>query len=381
MDRTGVSSKRGHCQISFVYNGKRYRPVLTGLLYSRATDRKLAERKLAVVQSEIELGKFYFPSHFPKHPDARRLQKGHQITVADALNDWLEEKRSTVEATTAHAYEKGIRHHLIPTFGHMRLSEVLPSDVSRWLAKLAISGKTKNNVLIPLRAVFNQAFRDDRIERDPLAKIANCTFRTPPADPFSRAEMEAILRSCSGQIQNVFEFAFWTGLRTSELIAIRWQDVDLDKGKVHVRTTRTYRGQKARGKTIASLRAVDLLLPARNALLRQKDHTEGKAEVFENPHTGRSWKHDAPLRRTAWMPAIKAAGVRYRCPYQTRHTYASMLLSAGVDPTYLAQQMGHKDWGMLRKVYGKWLSDFSGAQTDKVAVLWAPQGNQVNANP
>ena len=381
MDRSGVSSKRGRCQLSFVYLGKRYRPVLKGLLHDRASDRRQAAQLLASVLREIQLGTFYFPKHFPDHPDAKRFQKGHQITLSSALLDWLKEKSKEVEATTAHSYEKAIRHHLIPKFGAVRLSELQTSTIEAWLRSLKVSGKTKNNILIPLRAVLKQAFRDDVIERDPVSKIGNFSHRYRQPDPFNRQEMEAILRACEGQIQNIFEFAFWTGLRTSELIAVRWQDIDLVKDKVHVRVTRTYRGEKARGKTASSLRAVDLTRPAKEALLRQLKFTEGKSWVFENPSSGTPWRDDGPLRRQAWKPALERAGVRYRYPYQTRHTHASMTLSAGAHPMYVAQQMGHADWGMIRKVYGRWLPDFSGPEQDKIARLWEPQGSRYNAVP
>ena len=191
--------------------------------------------------------------------------------------------------------------------------------------------------------------------------------------------MESILKACEGQVQNIFEFAFWTGLRTSELIAVRWQDVDFQAKKVHIRITRTTQGEKYRGKTITSLRAIDLNPPARDALLRQKTYTEGKVSVFENPHTGQPWKDHAPLRRTAWQPALEKAGVRYRCPYQTRHTYASMHLSAGAEPMYVAAQMGHRDWGMIRKVYGRWLPEYSESQQTRISKLWEPQGHPKDA--
>src|SRR3569623_637291 len=100
MDRTGVSSKRGKCQISFVYLGDRYRIVLAGFAFDRKSDRNAAERILQAVHREIELGTFYFPKHFPKHPAARRFRKGHQITVAEALKEWLLTKRETIEPTT-----------------------------------------------------------------------------------------------------------------------------------------------------------------------------------------------------------------------------------------------------------------------------------------
>lgn len=51
------------------------------------------------------------------------------------------------------------------------------------------------------------------------------------------------------------------------------------------------------------------------------------------------------------MPALLKVGQKYRNPYQTRHTFASTLLSRGDNPMFVAQQMGHKDWAMIRKVY------------------------------
>ena len=57
------------------------------------------------------------------------------------------------------------------------------------------------------------------------------------------------------------------------------------------------------------------------------------------------------------MPALKRAGVRYRNPYQTRHTFASMMLTAKEHPMWVAKQMGHSDWGMIQRVYGKFIED------------------------
>lgn len=376
MDRTGVSNKRGKCQLSFVYLGERYRPVLSGLSYANPADRKAAARMLAAVRREIELGTFYFPKHFPAHKDAARFRKGHQITVADALTDWLKSRRPRVEPTTYYGYEKSALGHLIPALGKYRLSELRTSDVEDWLEGLDISGKTKNNVLIPLRSVFKLAIRDDKIERDPIAKIAHFSHRAKQPDPLTRPEMEAVLHACAGQVQNIIEFAFWTGLRTSELIAIRWQDVDLAAGLVRIRVTRTSHGEKNYGKTATSVRDVELFPPARAALARQEAFTAGKPSVFENPRTCEPWKSDNPYRKWAWIPALARAGVRYRPAYQSRHTYASMLLSAGANPMYVAQQMGHKDWGMIRKVYGRWLPDHSEGEREKIASLWAPQRRQ-----
>jgi integrase len=315
----------------------------------------------------------------PKHPAAVRFIKGHQIQIADALDQWLRAKRTEVEPTTYAGYEKAVRYHLRPQFGAMRLSELQPSDVKNWLSGLASSGKTKNNVLTPLRGVFQQAFLDERIDRNPMERVPKADHTTKEPDPLSQKELAAALASSEGQIRNIIQFAAYSGLRTSELIALRWIDVDLSVDKVHIRVTRTNAGEKSYGKTATSVRTIDLHPPARIALESQLRFTDGKRSVFENPKSGEPWKHDGPYRKIAWIPTLKKAGVRPRPAYQTRHTFASMLLSVGADPSYIASQMGHKDWGMIRKVYARWLPEFSQGQIDKIAGLWTATGQHENA--
>src|ERR1019366_3566308 len=82
------------------------------------------------------------------------------------------------------------------------------------------------------------------------------------------------------------------------------------------------------------------------ALESQKALTFSRGgQLFVTPRTERPWETDGQIRKTAWAPALKRASVRYRYPYQTRHTYASTMLSAGENPLWVAQQMGHRDWG------------------------------------
>jgi integrase len=97
------------------------------------------------------------------------------------------------------------------------------------------------------------------------------------------------------------------------------------------------------------------------------------AEVFQNPRTLERWTGDQPIRKTLWAHALKRAEVRYRNPYQTRHTYASMMLSAGEHPMWVAQQMGHADWGMIRRIYGKWIPDADTQAGSRAVAMFAPE--------
>jgi len=126
-------------------------------------------------------------------------------------------------------------------------------------------------------------------------------------------------------------------------------------------------------KTTAGRREVKLLGPARDAIHDQKQYTWlAGAEVFQNPQTGNRWTGDQPIRKTLWAWALKRAGVRYRKPYQTRHTFASMMLSAREHPMWVAQQMGHSDWTMIARVYGRWMPEADPSAGAKAEEQFAP---------
>ena len=134
-------------------------------------------------------------------------------------------------------------------------------------------------------------------------------------------------------------------------------------------------------KTKSGERDVKLFPPSLNALLDQKQFTfESASKVFNNPNTNKPWETDAQIRRTLWIPALAKAGVKYRTPYQTRHTYASTLLSVGEPPMWVANQMGHKDWAMIRRVYGRWIPEVDTAAGSKIMKLWSQNGHKETLN-
>ena len=93
--------------------------------------------------------------------------------------------------------------------------------------------------------------------------------------------------------------------------------------------------------------------------------------MFLNPRTGERWEGDQPIRSSAWAPALKIAKIRYRRPYQTRHTYASMMLTAGESPIWLAAQMGHSDTTMIFRNYGRWIPDAVPEAGNKAVEMFA----------
>ena len=128
-------------------------------------------------------------------------------------------------------------------------------------------------------------------------------------------------------------------------------------------------------KTAAGRREVRLLAPAIEALKSQRAHTElmGGA-VFRNPRTGEPWPGDLTFRQGAWTRVLRKAGVRYRYPYQMRHTYASMLCMAGEPPQWISTQLGHKDPAFTLRTYARWIPHDAPDAGSKAVELWGGIG-------
>jgi integrase len=148
-------------------------------------------------------------------------------------------------------------------------------------------------------------------------------------------------------------------MRTGELLALRWEDVDFRTKKIHVRKSISH-GIEKEPKTKSSIRNMDMHDCAYKALqiLRNK-HFKDEYRIFIDPKTGLAYKNAEGLNKYIWKKAIKISNVKKRSPYTTRHTYASMMLSEGRNPMWVSSQMGHADWGMIRKIYGRWIPSHS----------------------
>lgn len=350
----GVRARNNSVQVDLTVSGRRVRFSLP--IPPNNKSLSFASELRAAAKLEIARGTFKAKDFFP-HTKSRLVQESQTPSVRDALVEFLKHAERRLSPSTHRDYSSAAFTYLIPQFGEFALNELTAELIRSWIHELQISPKRINNVLVPLRSIYSEAYEQGLIDINPLSRIRNLKTSTSIPEPFTLDEIGKILEASEGTSEDLFEFAFWTGLRTSELIALTWADIDLENSKVHVNKAEV-RGITKGTKTESGHRVVQLLKPARNALKRSKANSSNSwNRVFMNPKTGRPWSSDGQIRKTAWAPALKRAGIPYRRPYQTRHTYASQMLTMGADPMWVAQQMGHRDWGMIRKVYGRWIKE------------------------
>ena len=363
--RTGVVAVSAtSIQISFTYKGINCRERLK--LQPTPANLKRAEQHRAAILHAIERGSFDYAITFPDSPNRFKFaaEKGAGYPLEDWLEKWLGDQKAHVKASTWDDYRKIVFNTLIPAIGTINLPDLKRADVRDWCKKQTASNKRLANVQSVLRIALQDALDDELIDINPMY---GWTFERKEApkpeddvDPFDAEEQTAILDACKDpQHRNLFQFAFWSGLRTSELVALEWGDIDWRRGTIRVSRALTQASTDPETtKTRRGTRDVKILQPALDALIAQKPYSYlAGGPVFLNPRTSERWEGDQPIRHGAWTQALRLAKVRYRRPYQTRHTYASMMLTAGESPIWLAGQMGHSDTTLIFRNYGRWIPD------------------------
>jgi integrase len=363
MGRKGLGNVEVHgesIRLRFTLNGTRHvkRLMQGGMpLPPTAANLKFARRLADDIGLKIKLGIFNMAETFPSSDAVE------QLTVGEQLDAWLGTQR--IEASTRLAYASAIRFWQAD-IGGIPLRSLRYSQILTVLAQRRdLSGKTINNYASVLRKALELAVSDGILENNPAAKLPRAKFQKEPPDPFSREELEKIVAAFHarfpGPAANMVEFWFWTGLRTSEVFALRWDNVDLASGSVLIAEAVVRGVRKNRTKTHVA-RTLKLNSRALDALRRQRTHSQlAGAAVFSDPRMEQPWGDERAFRRSFWTPVLKLLGIRYRRPYNMRHTYATTMLMAGMNPAFCARQLGHSV-EMFHRTYAKWLD---GEQNDR----------------
>lgn len=353
-------------QIFFMYRNVRCREIIN--LPPTKENIKKAFNKRHLILAEIEAKTFDYAFHFPNSSKVELFcEKSTVITMGELLNKQLNDysmmhEKGNLSIATLKSYTSATKI-LVKFFADILVKDLSPLDIKDWLVQQSlndISIGTLRNRLSVLNMALDEAKNDRLIKINPMSEISinkqinrTASKSDYEVQPFTEEEKIAIINSAEGQVKNLIQFNFWAGLRISELIALKWSDIDFNNGVINIQRARVETIIKTT-KTKSGIRKVLLLKPARDALEDQLLYTQGKEFVFNNPRTKKEWMFCSVLNKH-WQKVLKNAGVKYRNPYQMRHTYASTLLSNNENIFWLSTQMGHINTQMIIKHYGKWI--------------------------
>ncbi|HCK7137770.1 putative transposase/integrase [Klebsiella pneumoniae] len=401
---TGVEIRGNRICVWFMYKGKRCREVLKGWIVSPSNIKKAGNLR-AVITSEISMGEFDYGRRFPSSKKAVAINTTLQVSTFHELCElWLKIKETEISANTLKKTKSQIDTIIKIMNGNTMLTAIGYSDILNCRNEL-LTGETfysknkrknkkgrtvstVNNYVSLLCSILNFAYMSGFIQHKPFESVKSLRKTRVKPDPLTREEFAALMASERGQSQNMWKFAVYSGVRHGELAALAWEDVDLDKGVIHVCRNLTANGMFGPPKTAAGNRTIQLLGPALDALKAQHELTAGhpvSTITFHHREYGSSEEQNLrfvfmPRRRkgeqkpcyshssigSRWEAAVKRAGIRRRNPYHTRHTFACWLLTAGANPSFIANQMGHENAQMVYDVYSTWIEEMNG---DQVSML------------
>lgn len=325
--------------------------------------------------------------------DLGALNRPSTVTLAEYLDRWLDEvARHRVRPSTLHGYREQLRRWVYPVLGHRRLCDLAPielQDLYRRLLERGLAPASVRRVHARLKTALRHAVRWGLIAHNPLDRV------DPPRVP--RREMRALSpeqarRFLEAAREDRFGALWWllleTGLRPSEALALRWEDVDLEAGVVRVVRSLAWAGRQWRfeePKTPKARRSV-AISPALTAALR----AQRKAVLEQRVRAGHLW-HDLDLvfpseigtplelrnlRNRHFRAVAERAGLPagFR-PYDLRHTAATLLLLAGEHPKVVAERLGHATVHMTLDTYSHVLPTLQRRATERIARLLGAAGD------
>jgi integrase len=341
-----------------------------------------------------------------KDADAYAITVGHEvaegthtapsssITVAEAAELWLKAtKLDERERSTLVQYRGHVDHCIIPLIGRAKLADLSTPRIQRFADDLLsrpkadgsgepLSRSTARKVLASLKGIIRNAQRQGLISKNPAQPISirmskRGTAKLKAGRDFpSKAEINAVLNAVAGsRWRPLIVTAVFTGMRSSELRGLRWEDVDLDAKLIHIHQRADFWGTMGAPKSEARERTIPLVLTVVNTLKEWRlacPRQEGKLDLVFPNGVGKVESHSNICNR-CFYPLLIGAGLtedtgekdadgrpilRAKYGFHTmRHFFASWLLDQGFSLKKAQAMLGHATMAMTADTYGHLLPD------------------------
>ncbi|MDG0866378.1 tyrosine-type recombinase/integrase [SAR202 cluster bacterium JH702] len=324
-----------------------------------------------------------------EHHQQGELSKSGRMTISEWSARWLDHKRARVKPSTFVRYQHDVRVKINPIIGQIKLLDLSTADVAKLHSTLLSRGKSSNTVRHThsvLSGMLKDAMRFDMIHRNvaslvELPKLREKTDNILSVDEFNRL----ISATDSIQDRTLLETAINTGMRSGELLGLRWSDVDLKKNELTVNHTIRHTGggeyELGEPKTKSSRRTIGFQPQITSQLMLQKFDQRNRALkagsewtdadfVFTNDF-GRPLSQ-SQMPRDVLYPALDRAGVKRIRFHDLRHTSFSHMIALQVAVTDVAAIAGHSSVAFTMSRYGHALPGASHRATSKMQGLIRP---------
>jgi integrase len=305
------------------------------------------------------------------------------VRAPETVNDLVTHYRKhelTLERkafATVEVHESILTLYILPKWGAFRLTEVKTVAVEHWLGSLPYAPATKTKIRNLMSALYSHAIRHEWILHNPISKVRTSAKRLREPDVLTPPEFQALLKELPLRERAAVMLAGSTGLRRSELFALRWSDINFFTMEVAV-TRSVVRNHFGETKTEASRKPVPLHPSVQQVLAEWRGESDYKADGdFLFPSIRKNGKQplmpDMVLKKLI-RPALTRAGVEGKVIgwHSFRHSLATNLRSLGVDVKVAQELLRHANSRITMDLYTQAVSsDKRSASARQVALMLA----------
>ena len=304
------------------------------------------------------------------------LLKPTRLTMREYLEEWkAKAARPRVSPRTFHDYEGMLERYVTPVLGTRRLSAITPMDVQDVIARMlarGLSSRTVRYCHTVLNNALRQAVRWRYLSHNPAREVELPRRERREMLALTEQEAQRFLAAAASSIHHaLFALLLGTGLRPGEAVALKWTDLDAANDRLIIRrSVSSGKGgmRLQEPKTAQGRRTVELPHHLTRLLMERKGDADEQDFIFPS-------KAGTPLdvRNLAskhFKPTLTKAGLpsKFRL-YDLRHTHATLLLLAGVNPKIVSERLGHAGVMITLDVYSHVLPGMQSAAAAKLDAM------------
>lgn len=278
-----------------------------------------------------------------------------KLTVEKWLRTWLDEYCTGITDGTRRSYENAVTKHAIPAIGRIRLTDLRPQDYQRFVNGLSkdkgLSSKTVANITGAIHKGLAQAVKNGLIHRNPADAPDKPRIESKEKSPFTGEQIDSFLSAIKGNpFETLFFVTMYTGLRLGEVIGLRWKDLNLRDGIIHVRQQIRPDGSidKPKHHKQRSFIMAQRVTQALREHRREQKVIDPNGLVFCY-EGGKSLPHSTVEHN--FKRIVKGMGMPERTFHDLRHTFCTQAIASGIDPKTVAAMAGHADAKLTLNVY------------------------------
>lgn len=266
------------------------------------------------------------------------------IRVNDWLQQWLQLRSGNLRPRTVEQYRRLIGH--AAPIGGKKLHKLKAEHVQKLLSAIMAEGhgRTAEQLYVLLRTAMRQAVQLGRIDKDPMTGVMRPVHRAAPHSVWSPEEQRAVMRALRGDpYQLEILLGLLCGLRRGEICGLRWSDVDLRAGIIHIRQQRQRQADGLLHDVAPKSDAGRRDIPVPRAL---------RAPLAARAAIGGYVSRLTPDSLSRALRRVEArAGVTHIGLHGLRHTMATNAVRAGVSLRVVQQLIGHSSFALTARVY------------------------------